>query len=217
MRAALPALRFCPPYGAWFHSARIGRNVASPQPSWRPPDGHARHPARPDQTLGQHGEGRGAQPGARPRVHGAAAGAFAARHGGRGRDRQRLHRADHENDGGSDGDGGRHRRHVGALCQPVAGGCRAGSACGARQTIQGPGLGGQCGVRVHQAELPDLGRLDPLHGARRQGSRRRHRPQGRLLYKAVRRRDRAVELHRHQSRGAARDASRPAEKICCAD
>ena len=86
-------------------------------------------------------------------------------------------------------------------------------AAAERPPLPRPGVERQRALRLHQAELSADRALDARRRAEGRGARRRDRAQGRFLYAAIRRRDRAVEFRADQSRGAARDDRERAARI----
>ena len=98
------------------------------------------------------------------------------------------------------------QRFLGGEPEPVV------EAAPRRPPLQGRGLEREHALRLHQAELSaDRALAADRRSSEVEGSTTRPR-EGRFLYAPVRRRDGAVEFRADQSRGAARDASRPAAR-----
>ena len=141
----------------------------------------------------------------------AAAGRRADRDGRRLDRGERFPRTDDENDERSGRGGERSDRLIqrghdgleacGRAHVPYAGEPRR---AGAGQEVQASRLDRECDVQLHPRKLPRHREVAFVFGTRRQGARSSDRAKGGFLHASIRRRDVALQFHRHQS-GSAED------------
>ncbi len=136
-----------------------------------------------------------------------------SRHGRPVRPRRRLSRPDDQDDErsrrgrrGADRPVQRQHDSVAPRRRTDAQHREPGRAAAEGQAVQPPGVERERDVQLHPRELSRRFEIAARDGARRQGSRPADGAQGRFLHAPVRRRDVALELHRHQSRSAVGDA-----------